>query len=290
MRRWLLLMLALVGGFLLNLALERHSHVAPEEHRTANFEVNAAETPTLDDLATGKLKIVDLAWPLNHQSNYWPGENYKPFDLQTIATLEKDGVLSKSFASPEHLGTHLDAPNHFERERPSVDQIEPAQLFAPGVVIDVAAMATANPDYRITLDAVRRFEAEHGRIPEGAVVLANTGWARFWNVPERYRNRDVMSRLHFPGFSPEAVDFLIRERKIRGVGLDTMSVDYGLSTDFAVHHQLGKASLYGLENLAHLDDLPARGFYLVVAPMKIETGSGGPARVFAVLPGTATGN
>jgi kynurenine formamidase len=242
------------------------------------------DAPRLADLAAGKLAIVDLSWPINAKSAYWPGENYKPFELSTIATLEKDGVLSKAFSMPEHLGTHIDAPNHFERGRPSVDRIAPGQLFGPGVVIDVTAAASGDSDYRVSVDDIRRFEQTHGRIPDRAIVLAYTGWSRFWDTPARYVNKDVMGRLHFPGFSAEAAKFLVEQRNIRGLGLDTMSVDYGLSRDFAVHHILGKAGRYGLENLARLKDLPPRGFFLMVAPIKIETGSGGPTRVFAVLP------
>ena len=115
------------------------------------------------------------------------------------------------------------------------------------------------------------------------MVLADTGWSKFWSNPTRYQNRDVRGQLHFPGFSAEAVEFLIDKRQVRGIGLDTMSVDYGLARDFPVHHLLGKAACYGLENLAGLDKLPPRGFFLFVAPMKIETGTGGPARVFAVF-------
>ena len=140
-----------------------------------------------------------------------------------------------------------------------------------------------HPDYLISVDDIRRFEQQHGEIPQRAIVLANTGWARFWGIPVRYQNRDVRGQLHFPGFSPEAVDFLIRERAVRGVGLDTLSVDRGLSRDFPVHHLLGKAERYGLENLTQLEKLPARGFTVFVAPMKIETGTGGPTRVFAIL-------
>lgn len=282
MRRLLLAGLALSAGILANLALELNW--APGVQAAGSGPaVAAGAEPSLEDLASGKLPIVDLAWPLNPQSAYWPGENYKPFELHTIATLEKDGVLSKAFSSPEHLGTHLDAPNHFEHNQPSVDRIASSQLFAPGVVIDVSAAASADADYRVSVADIRAFEAAHGPIPSGAVVLAHTGWSKFWNNPTRYRNQDVMSRMHFPGYSVEAARFLIDQRQVRGLGLDTMSVDYGLSRDFGVHHVLGKAGRYGLENLAHLEDLPPRGFYLFVAPMKIETGSGGPARVFAVI-------
>lgn len=243
-----------------------------------------AAVPTLDDLAGGQVTIVDLSYPLNAKSAYWPGDNYKPFDLRTIATLERDGVLSKSFSTPEHLGTHLDAPNHFERTGKSVDQLNPRDLFAAGVVVDVTGGVAQSADYRLSLDDIARWEAEHGRIPTRAIVLLRTGWGRFWSEPARYQNHDLQGRMHFPGFSAEAVEFLLKERQVRGVGLDTMSVDYGLSRDFAVHHVLGKAGAFGLENLARLDELPARGFWLSVAPIKIETGTGGPARVFALLP------
>jgi len=281
MRRWMLCGLALFGGMMINVGLEQLAA------RRARAEAETPPTPaaaTLDQLAAGKLPIVDLTWPLNAQSAYWPGENYRPFELHTIATLEKDGVLSKAFASPEHLGTHLDAPSHFEAHAASVDQINPRELFAPGVVIDVQAAVAGNPDYLVSLEDIRRFEAQHGPIPVGAVVLAHTGWGKFWNQPARYQGQDVMSRLHFPGFSPEAVDWLIEQRHVRGVGIDTLSVDHGPSRDFPVHHLLGRAGRYGLENLAHLEKLPARGFVLVVAPIKIETGSGGPTRVLAIVP------
>jgi kynurenine formamidase len=292
MRRLLLAALALMGGMLVNAAIELHSTTqlrAAHEPPRPRVAAAAAE-PSLADLASGKLDVVDLAWPLNPQSAFWPGENYKPFELHTIATLENDGVLSKAFSSPEHLGTHLDAPNHFESRGLSVDQIPSQQLFAPGVVIDVSVEAAGDPDYRVTVDGIRAFEDAHGAIPSGAVVLVYTGWSKFWNNPTRYQNKDVMSRLHFPGFSVEAVEWLINQRQARGVGLDTMSVDYGLSRDFAVHHVLGKAGRYGLENLANLGKLPPTGFYLFIAPMKIETGSGGPARVFAVSAKTGREN
>jgi kynurenine formamidase len=240
--------------------------------------------PTLDDLVSGKLKIVDLTYALNEKSIYWPGENYEPFRLKTIATLENDGVLSKAFCMPEHLGTHIDAPNHFERNQPSVERIPPDQLLAKGVVIDISSAAMADPDYRLSVADVTRWEAEQGPIEAQSVVIARTGWGRFWNQPARYKNQDVRGQMHFPGFSAEAARFLLDQRDIRGIGIDTMSIDHGLSKDFAVHHAINRRGRYGLENLAQLECLPARGFYLIIAPIKIETGTGGPTRVFAILP------
>jgi kynurenine formamidase len=243
---------------------------------------NAA--PTLDDLTSGRVRIVDLTYALNEKNAYWPGENYRPFELKTIATLEKDGVLSKAFSMPEHLGTHIDAPNHFEPDQPAVDRIRPEDLFAPGVVIDIAPQAEQLADYALTVADVDRWERAHGPIPQGAVVLLHTGWGRFWNNYDRYKNQDARGRLHFPAYSPEAAALLINQRKCRGLGVDTLSIDVGISRDFAVHHIVNKAGRYGLENVARLDELPPRGFYVVVAPLKIETGSGGPARIFALVP------
>jgi kynurenine formamidase len=239
---------------------------------------------TLSELVGGAAEIVDLTYPLNSQTQFWPGENYQPFTLKTIATLEKDGVLSKAFCMPEHLGTHLDAPNHFVRDRLAVDQIPPSDLIAPGVMIDVAGPASMDPDLRLTAEHLQAWEQRHGPVPDGAIVLLNTGWHRFWNNMVRYRNMDVQGRMHFPGFAEDAVKLLIKQRRIRGVGIDTLSVDYGLSRDFPVHKALGAANRYALENVANLDKLPPGGFYLVVAPIKIETGSGGPARVLAIVP------
>jgi len=244
----------------------------------------AAQPLTIDDVCTGKARIVDLAWPLNAQSAYWPGDNYRPFKLETIATLEKDGVLSKAFSMPEHLGTHIDAPNHFEAKQSSVDQIDPQNLFAPGAVIDVTAKVAGDEDYQLTLADVQAWEQQHGAIPTSSVVMLYTGWSRHWNNVSRYQNRDVMGRLHFPGYSAEAAKYLVEERRVRGLGIDTLSIDHGLSRDFAVHHIVNRAGRYGLENVARLDELPPRGFYVMVAPIKIDGGTGGPTRIFAILP------
>jgi kynurenine formamidase len=243
----------------------------------------AAAPLTLDQLVSGQLKIIDLGWSLNDKNPYWPAPDYEPFHLKTIATIEKNGVLSKAFFCPEHLGTHLDAPNHFEKNQPAVEQIEPASLFAHGVVIDVAAQSGADADYRLSKADVAAWEKTNGRIPDGAVVLLHTGWGRHWDNYPRYKNQDAAGKMHFPGYSAEAAKFLVEERQAKGLGIDTLSIDYGLSREFVVHHIVNGAGRYGLENLAHLDTLPARGFYLVAAPIKIETGSGGPTRLFAIL-------
>lgn len=253
----------------------------------AQEAIGAADTileTTFKQVAAGQVQLVDLTYALDDHSPFWPGDSYQPFQLRTIATIEKNGVLSKQFSMPEHFGTHLDAPCHFEAGQPTVDQIAATDLFAPGVVIDVSMPAEADADYRLTVKDLTDWEAKHGAIPSKAIVLLNTGWARFWKSNDRYRNQDAQGRMHFPGFSAEAAKWLIKERNVRGVGIDTLSIDYGPSKDFIVHHVVNGAGRYGLENVANLDQLPARNFFLIVAPIKIAQGTGGPTRLLAVLP------
>ena len=114
--------------------------------------------------------------------------------------------------------------------------------------------------------------------------MAYTGWEDRWNSPKAFRNAGADGVPHFPGFSLEAATFLVKTRNAVGLGIDTLSVDYGPSKDFPVHHLSHGASLYHMENLADLSSLPEAGAWLVVAPIKLEGGSGGPARVFALLP------
>jgi kynurenine formamidase len=183
----------------------------------------------------------------------------------------------------EHYGTHLDAPAHFPPGKMTVDQIPAKQLFGPSVIIDVRADGAKDADYQFPAARVEEWEKRHIRIPEGAIVLLRTGWASRWPDAKKYRNQDAQGRMHFPGFSVEAVKLLI-ERKVSGLGCDTMSVDYGASEDFPAHHLALGSGLYHVENLADLSALPETGAFLVVAPIKLEGGSGGPVRVFALLP------
>lgn len=229
-------------------------------------------------------RIVDLTYSFNAQTPYWPGDKYTPFQLTTIATLEANGVLSKAISLPEHLGTHIDSPNHFEQQPISTDRIAVTELFATGIVIDIAAKVEQDADALLTLADIRAWETRHGTVPEGTVVFLHTGWGRHWTNYARYKNQDAQGRLHFPAYSAEAARYLIGERKAKGLGIDTLSIDAGTSRDFAVHHIVNAAGKYGLENVAQLAELPPIGFQVVVAPMKIEDGSGGPTRIFALVP------
>lgn len=233
-------------------------------------------------IPSGKTRVVDMAYAINGKLPAWPGDA-RTFEAKVNASPEKDGYFTRSFWMLEHYGTHLDAPNHFPPGKVSVDQIPAEHLFGPAVVIDVRDDAAKDPDYRLKATQVERWEALHGRIPPGAIVLLRTGWSSRWPDQERYRNMDASGTMHFPGFSVPSAQLLIA-RAVSGLGIDTLSVDYGASKVFEVHRLTLPAGLYHLENLANLDQLPEAGAFIIAAPIKLEGGSGGACRVFAILP------
>jgi kynurenine formamidase len=236
----------------------------------------------LRGVSDGSTRVVDMTYAINGKLPAWPGGG-RTFEAKVEATPEKDGYFARSFWTLEHYGTHLDAPAHFPPGKEYLDQVPVAHLFAPAVVIDVRDEASKDPDYRLRVMRVEKWETLHGRIPPGAVVLLRTGWASRWPDQARYRNMDAAGVMHFPGFSVEAARLLV-ERGAVGLGIDTLSIDYGPSKDFEVHRVDLPAGLYNLENLANLDQLPEAGAFLISAAIKLEGGSGGPVRVFALLP------
>lgn len=236
----------------------------------------------LEGIPSGKTRVLDLSYAINDKLVPWPGDE-KFFEAKVNATIEKNGYFTRSFWMLEHYGTHLDAPAHSPPGKATVDQIPGRQLMGPAVVLDVRAEGAKDADYQLPAASVEEWEKRHGRIPEGAIVLLRTGWASRWPDAQRYRNQDAQGKMHFPGFSAGAAKLLI-ERRVSGLGCDTLNVDFGASGDFAVHHLALGAGLYHLENLADLSELPETGAFLIVAPIKLEGGSGGPVRVFALLP------
>jgi kynurenine formamidase len=236
----------------------------------------------LEGILSGKTRVLDLAYAINDRLVPWPGDE-RCFEAKNNASVEKDGYFTRSFWMLEHYGTHLDAPIHFPPGKTPVDHIPPRQFFGMAAVFDVRAEGAADADYQLPAARINAWEKRHGRVPEGAVVLLRTGWAARWPDAKSYLNQDAAGRMHFPGFSVEAVERLI-EHKVSGIGCDTMSVDCGAAEQFAVHRLALGAGLYHLENLSDLSELPEKGAFLVVAPIKLEGGSGGPVRVFALLP------
>ncbi|MFQ5964600.1 MAG: cyclase family protein [Candidatus Scalinduaceae bacterium] len=244
----------------------------------------ATSSTSLEDVMHGNYTIIDMTYPLNSNNAYWPGPLYSPFKYETLATLERNGVFSGIYSTPEHLGTHIDAPNHFENNQLSVDQLPLKTLIGPAAVIDISTKVEVNSDYQLTVKDIILWEKSNSQIEDGSIILLNTGWWKKWNDYEKYKNADENGKLHFPGYSEDAARFLVEKRNIKGIGIDTLSVDYGISSDFGVHHIINGAGKYILENIANIDMLPPTGAMLIIAPIKIEGGSGGQTRIWAILP------
>jgi kynurenine formamidase len=246
-----------------------------------------ATSPRPLDLRTAEL--VDLTWAFDERTLYWPSSP-SGFRMEQLAYGQTPGgyfYSAHSICTAEHGGTHLDAPIHFAERGTTAADIDLRQLIAPAVVIDVAARAAADPDYRLTADDVRAWESRHGRIEHGTIVLLRTGWGARWPDRKKYFGDDTpgaTENLHFPSFGEEAARLLVTERRVAALGVDTASIDHGQSRDFMVHRVAGAANVPGFENVAHLDRLPARGAWVFALPMKIAGGSGGPLRIVAAVP------
>jgi kynurenine formamidase len=247
----------------------------------AAFAQNAMPSPKLDGIASGKTRVIDLSYPISDKMVPWPGDA-RVFEASINATVEKNGYFTRSFWMLEHYGTHMDAPVHFPPGTTTVDKIAPEKFFGPAVVVDVRKEADRDPDYQLTVKRLEAWESDHGQIPAGAIVVLKTGWASRWPDVVRYRNQDANQKMHFPGFSLDAAKFLLA-RQVKGFGCDTLSIDPGNSPDFPVHHMVLGAGVYQLENLSDLKNVPESGAFLIAAPIKLEGGSGGPVRVFALV-------
>ena len=248
---------------------------------TAARPQSPRQKPQLEEIASGKTRVIDLSYALSDKLVPWPGDA-RAFEAKVNATVEKNGYFTRSFWMLEHYGTHMDAPAHFPPGITTVDKIPVEKFFGSAVIIDVRYEAERNPDYQLTVKRIEAWEQKHGEIPAGAIVVLLTGWASRWPDVSRYRNQDANGTMHFPGFSVHAAKLLL-ERKISGLGCDTLSIDPGNSKDFPVHHLVLGADAFQLENLADLKDLPEAGAFLIAAPIKLEGGSGGPVRVFGLV-------
>ena len=238
--------------------------------------------------AIDEKKIVDLTYPFSEQTQHWPTAQPFKLDKQTEEmTPEGHWYAAYNYSSAEHVGTHMDAPFHFARGKWTADQVPLSRTVGSGVVVDVSANAAANAGYQLQVDDLRAWEKRHGKIPPGAIVLMYSGWGKFWSDRKKYMGTDLegdVTNLRFPGFSKDAAEFLVKERKINAAGIDTASIDHGASRDFIVHQILGRANVPIFENVSGLDRLPAKGATIFAAPMKIQGGTGAPLRIFALLP------
>jgi kynurenine formamidase len=234
-------------------------------------------------------RVIDLTHPFNESSIYWP--TAKSFEKTEVYRGHTPGgwfYSAYDFAAAEHGGTHMDSPAHFAEGARTTDQVPVSQLIGPGYVIDVSRQAAQDVDYLVTVADVEGFEERHGEIPPGAIVLIDTGRARLYPDAESYmgtaeRGEEAVAKLHFPGLSREAASLLVA-RGIGAVGIDTPSIDYGQSTDFAAHVELMTHEIPAFENVADMSGLPPTGTTIIALPMKLEGGSGGPLRIVALLP------
>jgi kynurenine formamidase len=254
----------------------------------AGFVLAAIAHP-LNALDLGEIQLVDLSHSYSEETLYWPTSPSK-FEMEELAFGPSEGgwfYSSYSVCTPEHGGTHLDAPIHFAEGGLTTDEIPLNKLVAPAVVIDVSAMASADRNFRLRSSDVLAFEARHGRIAPGTIVLLRTGWSEHWPDAMSYLGDDTpgdAGHLQFPGYGADAGRLLVEDRKIAILGIDTASIDYGKSKDFIVHQIAAAQGIVNLENLTGLEQLPASGFYVAALPMKIAGGSGGPVRVVAMIP------
>jgi kynurenine formamidase len=228
---------------------------------------------------------MDLSYDLSEKTVYWTETD--GFKKETVAEGRTDKGYYYSaykFCAPEHGGTHIDAPIHFAENRRTVDEISLDQLIAPAVKIDVSQKVEANRDYLVVREDFTAWEAEHGKIPEGNIVLLQTGYGRFWGDRAKYMGIEAGDQKHFPGLHPDAARWLVSERKISAVGIDTASIDFGQSQTFDAHVALMEQNVPAFENVANLDKLPPTGAHVIALPMKIKAGSGAPLRIVALIP------
>jgi kynurenine formamidase len=238
--------------------------------------------------AVDEKKLVDMTYPFSEETQHWP--TAKPFKLEKHTegmTPQGHWYAAYDYSSAEHVGTHMDAPFHFAQGKWKVDQVPLSKTIGPAIVVDVTGKAKANADYRLQVTDLRTWEKRYGKIAPGTIVLMYSGWGKFWKDRKQYFGSDQpgdTERLRFPGYSKEAAEFLVKERKVAAAGIDTASIDYGASRDFAVHQVFGNANVPIFENVANLDRLPPKGATVYAAPMKIQGGTGAPLRIFALLP------
>jgi len=236
-------------------------------------------------------KLIDLTYAFDENTIFWPTAD--GFNLEVVsAGMTPAGFYyaANSFCTAEHGGTHLDAPVHFFEGRHTADEIPLQQLIGPGVVIDVSEKCADDRDYRVQSEDFTDWEQTHGRQLNDVIVLLRTGFGKYWPDRVQYMGTDergsgAVAKLHFPGLHPDAAKWLTANRRIKAIGLDTPSIDYGQSTLFESHVTLFEKNIPAFENVANLDQLPEKDFTVIALPMKIKGGSGGPLRIIAIVSG-----
>jgi kynurenine formamidase len=232
-------------------------------------------------LPKGFRDVVDLTHVLSPALPVYPG--YRPIQVRARTTVARDGYANNEVTFDEHTGTHVDAPVHFVAGAVSADRLPVDRLIAPLAVITIAGRAAKDPDTLVAAEDVLQWEKRYGRIPAGAFVAMHSGWDAHVDDANRFFNRDAKGTMHAPGFSEAAARFLVAERDISGVGVDTLSLDAASAQKFVAHLAILGAGKYGIEMLTNLSRVPASGATIVVGAPKHEGATGGPARVLALM-------
>jgi len=227
-------------------------------------------------------KVVDLSHTIDTTSPQWPGD--PPIEFEATSHIAKHGFYLRKLSMGEHSATHMNAPNSFHKTGIAIDAYSPESLIAPAVVIDIRDKTVNNPNYTLSLNDIQAWEHTHDLIAAHSVVILFTGWQNKWNNPLAYFNEDAYGDMHFPGFSIAATTFLLEERNIAGIGIDTHGVDPGQNKSFAINTLVLAEPRIVLENLTHLDQLPAKGTTLVLGILRLHNGSGSPLAVTALIP------
>ena len=274
MKRTFFLSLSFI--FLL-LACKKQKHTIPDTNNTIK-------------ISSSEKSIIDLSHSYSNETVYWVTS--EEFKLDTVFKGQTDKgfyYCANNFSTAEHGGTHIDAPIHFAKNGQSVDEIPLEKLIGSAIKINVSSKALANPDYLITVDDLIEWEKrENVEIPNGSIVLLETGFSKYYPNKVKYMGTDergvnAVKKLHFPGLSKEAAEWLVNQRDINAIGIDTPSIDYGQSEYFESHVILLSKDIPAFENLNNLDKLPNIGFEIIALPMKIKKGSGAPLRIVAII-------
>ncbi|MEH2044761.1 cyclase family protein [Nostoc sp.] len=227
-------------------------------------------------------RVIHLSHVIDVDIPQWSGD--PTVEFETVAELNNDGYYLRRFSLGEHSATHINAPNSFHSSAVGIDQYPAQSLVVPAVVINVCQATAVNPDYALTMADVLAWEAEYGEISGGCVVILYTGWQKKWLDKSAFLNHDAQGIPHFPGFGSDATQFLLDERQIAGVGIDTHGVDPGQDNSFAINRLVLEQPRIVLENLTNVDQLPPKGTTLAIAVLRLRGGSGSPVGVLALVP------
>ncbi|MCC1485486.1 cyclase family protein [Winogradskyella immobilis] len=250
---------------------------------------NELEPKIINEEIPKARRIIDLTHTFSEETVYWV--TAKEFQLDVVAKGDTDKgffYAANNFETAEHGGTHIDAPIHFSKGKHSTDEIPLERLIGKGIKIDVSANALLDVDYLVSVQDFLDWENENGQIEDGSIVLLQTGHSKYYPDKLKYlgtdeRGDEAVKLLHFPGLSPEAATWLVENRNIESIGIDTPSIDYGQSEYFKSHVILLSENIPVFENVAYLDQLPNKDFEVIALPMKIKDGSGGPLRIIALI-------